>query len=110
MMETLTQEKVKEILKEFKEKVKEVIKDKFVALILYGSYARGDYEFGSDIDVLLVVREKLKEDEEKMLSKISSTLSLKNEIVICWLDIISGEFEKGYAPLLLNVRKEGIRI
>ncbi|CAD7783018.1 MAG: hypothetical protein KIIPBIDF_01906 [Candidatus Methanoperedenaceae archaeon GB50] len=52
MMETLTQEKVKEILKELKGKIKEAIKDKFVALILYGSYARGDYEFGSDIDVL----------------------------------------------------------
>ena len=109
-METLTQEKVKEILKEFKEKVKEVIKDKFVALILYGSYARGDYEFGSDVDVLLVVRENLTSFEKDRISDISSDLNLKYDVVITYFDYLYEVFKTWETPFLMNVRREGIEV
>jgi len=109
-METLTQEKVKEILKEFKEKVKEVIKDKFVALILYGSYARGDYEFGSDIDVLLILRENLTSFEKDRISDISSDLNLKYDVVITCFDYLYEVFKTWETPFLMNVRKEGIEV
>jgi len=107
MMETLTQEKVKEILKELKGKIKEAIKDKFVALILYGSYARGDYEFGSDIDVLLVVRENLTSFEK---DNISSDLNLKYDIVITCFYYLYEVFKTWETPLLMNVRREGIEV
>ena len=110
MMETLTQEKVKEILKELKGKIKEAIKDKFVALILYGSYARGDYEFGSDIDVLLVVRESLTSFEKDRISKISSDLNLKYDIVITCFYYLYEVFKTWETPLLMNVRREGIEV
>ena len=36
-------------------KAKEIASDKLVKVILYGSYARGDYEEWSDIDVMVLV-------------------------------------------------------
>jgi predicted nucleotidyltransferase len=44
--------------------IKDILQSKFVELILYGSYARGDYEFGSDVDVLLLIKEKLTKKEK----------------------------------------------
>jgi hypothetical protein len=89
-LEVLTQEEVRKILKKFKREIKEIVGDKFVDLILFGSYARGDYEFGSDIDVLLVVKEELTKEEKDKISKKASETSLKY-INIARLFLFSGE-------------------
>ena len=47
--------KVKRILTEVKKYLIESFGDKIRQVILYGSYARGDYNRDSDIDVLIVV-------------------------------------------------------
>ena len=48
-------EKIKKILTEVKKYLIESFGDKIRRVILYGSYARGDYNRDSDIDVLIVV-------------------------------------------------------
>jgi len=111
MSETcLNKNDVKEILKEFREKIRSIIKGKFIELILFGSYARGDYEFGSDIDVLVVVKERLTGTERKRISKILSDISLAYDTVIACFDYPYTEFETRNSPFLLNVRREGIKI
>ncbi|WHH59487.1 nucleotidyltransferase domain-containing protein [Petroclostridium sp. X23] len=57
VLSTKTQEEVKEITSEFVRKVKPVFGDKFKKVILFGSYARGDYDAESDIDILVMVDE-----------------------------------------------------
>jgi len=47
---------IKPILHEYKEELLKSQKGNLVALILYGSYARGEAKRGSDIDILGVVR------------------------------------------------------
>jgi len=47
-------EKVKRILTEIKKYLIKNFGDKIKYVILYGSYARGDYNKNSDIDVLFV--------------------------------------------------------
>jgi hypothetical protein len=107
---SLTQEDVKMILEEFKEYVKEILPSKFVELILYGSYARGDYEFGSDVDVLLLVKEKLTKKERARVSIKASELSLKYNTVISCFVYIYQAYETWETPFLMNVRSEGIKI
>ena len=43
------------LMKEYALKVKDVYGDKLVKIILYGSYARGDYNEDSDIDVMILI-------------------------------------------------------
>ena len=43
------------ILKEFERDMRNIFKDDFFFFCLYGSYARGDYNQNSDIDVMVLV-------------------------------------------------------
>lgn len=43
------------ILKEFERDMRNIFKDDFRMVRLYGSYARGDYNQNSDIDVMVLV-------------------------------------------------------
>ena len=109
-IEILDKDDVEEILRDFKKKVESILKEKFVEAILFGSYARGDYEHGSDIDLLLVVKEKLTRKEKERISKITADLSLTYDVVITCFDYLYTDFRDRNSPFLLNVRKEGVAI
>jgi predicted nucleotidyltransferase len=49
-------ETVRKALSELKERLQSVYGNRLVAIILYGSVARGDYTEGSDVDVAIVLR------------------------------------------------------
>ena len=80
---------------------------------LYGSYARGDYHEGSDIDILLAVsldRSELSKYRRKLASIISD-LSLEHDITVSVTVKPSDQFHQ-YAnvlPYYSNVIQEGIR-
>ena len=80
---------------------------------LYGSYARGDYTEGSDVDILLTV--DLPGDElakrRRAVSSITSELSLKHDVTVSVTVKPLEQFRK-YAtvlPYYQNVISEGIR-
>ena len=80
---------------------------------LYGSYARGDYDDESDVDIILFVpmsQEKISEHRAE-ISKISSRLSLENDITVCVMVEPAEQFSR-YAeilPFYQNIIREGIR-
>ena len=45
-------------IESFTKRVVEKLKDEILALVLYGSYVRGEYSKYSDVDVLVVVKSK----------------------------------------------------
>ena len=45
---------VNSIIAEFVSGVKEILQDRLKKVILYGSYARGDYDSSSDIDIMIL--------------------------------------------------------
>ena len=51
-MRTMTQ--IREITDEVSDRVRDVLGDKLCKIILYGSYARGDFDSESDIDVMVL--------------------------------------------------------
>jgi len=51
---TIIKWELKDILSEVKKKLKKLYGPKLFDVILYGSYARGDYDQNSDIDLLVV--------------------------------------------------------
>lgn len=47
-------ENINKIIDEFVKGAKEILGDRVKKIILYGSYARGDYNEGSDIDIMIL--------------------------------------------------------
>lgn len=80
---------------------------------LYGSYARGDYDQWSDVDILLTVDLDNIEIEKytDSVAQVSSDLSLDNDVLV---SITVKPFEQflkynNILPYYKNVLKEGIR-
>lgn len=103
------------ILSEIAAAAKETFGEKLDSVILYGSYARGDYTPESDVDIMILVRGIAPEELWKYRSSItskSSELGLEYNLVIVPLIKDVDIFNKymGVLPFYQNVDKEGIRI
>ena len=99
------------ILLKLKHRLVEVYGDRLRNITLYGSNARGDAEPGSDIDVLVVLR-----DEVNPISEIDRTehlvaeISLKYNVVIACVFTSEKKYIRKGTPLIMNIHKEGIPI
>lgn len=103
-------ETVKEILEKLKAEIIKILKDKFVDMILFGSYSRGDFSEYSDVDILVLVKDKLNRDEDEKLDDVIAKYSLNHDIVISCIVYPQKIFKEYNTPFILNVREEGIKI
>lgn len=104
-------EKLKRILTQLKSEFETLYGNRLLKMVLYGSQARGDAEFGSDIDVLVVLKGPINPGEEiKRTIAITADLSLQNDEVISCLYMDEDRFTQYNGPLLGNIRKEGIAL
>lgn len=101
----------KEIQK-FTEEIKQLLGNRLKKIILYGSYARGDYNKQSDVDIMILTDLSFKEIEEyrDKISDIAYDIELDTGIV---LSPIVKNIEKynsrvNFVPFYKNVQKEGV--
>jgi len=93
---------------------KEMLGGKLEKVILYGSYARGDYDEYSDVDIF-VLADIPQEECCKTGLKIhdrAGDLALEHNILICPHVACSAVFRQ-YSetlPFYVNVRKEGVEL
>lgn len=105
---------VSSIIYGFALKAKELLGSRLSKVILYGSYARGDYRENSDVDVMLLV--KMNDDEIKnSISEIydlAYDIELEREVHISVVMKNEEQFEywEDTLPFYRNVRREGIEI
>jgi uncharacterized protein len=104
-------DKLTAILAELRRRFETLYGERLVQMILFGSQARGDAEPGSDIDVLVVLKDPVRAGEEiDRTIDLVADLSLQyNEVISCAF-IGEDRFKHRHGPLLRNVRREGIRI
>ena len=103
--------KVKRILSETRRELEKIYADRLKEMILFGSYARGDFGGGSDIDIILLLERIKDTDAEKdRYLPVVTRLSLKYDTVISVIPFKTNEFRRKRTSLILNVRKEGIRV
>ncbi len=102
--------KVKKIVNLFQEQIKRLYAARLANVVLFGSQARNDYTSGSDIDILIVLKDKNVNacEELKKTIDIISSLSLEFDEVISCVFVSENRFLNEKSPLLLNIRKEGI--
>ena len=55
---------IENIINEFTNNVKELLGNRVKKIILYGSYARGDYKKNSDIDIMILTDLNFEEIEK----------------------------------------------
>ena len=103
-----------EVLMTFAQGTREILKSNLSKLIVYGSYARGDYKENSDIDVMILTPLSKEEIEkiENDIFNLAFDLELESGIVIN--PVLENEthykYWLGAVPFYDNVEREGIVI
>jgi len=100
---------IQRLLSELKQGLTELYGGHLKAIYLFGSYARGDYDERSDVDVMIVLDDyESYWDELVRSAELASNLSLKYDVTICRMNMTEGHWNKGDLPVLMNVREEGV--
>ena len=100
---------IKKLLTELKQGLVKIYGDRVKAVYLFGSYARGDYNEGSDLDVMIVLDTyKRYWDELVRSAELASDLSLEYDVTVSRTIMTEEEWKKGDLPVLWNVRAEGV--
>ena len=103
---------VRNIIYQFSQQMRSIFGSHLSKVIIYGSYARGDYQDNSDVDVMILVNlpeEEIKKKENdvydiafeiEMNTGIDISPVIKNEAQYeYWVDVL---------PYYRNVREEGV--
>lgn len=103
--------KIRKLMKELKEGLLRIYGDRLKGVYLYGSYARGDYREGSDVDVMILLDDyKNYWNEQKKISQLASDVSLEYDLTVSCIFIkeVQWESARNERPLIYNIHKEGL--
>jgi len=106
--------KINEILNLFSFKVNELLGNRIKKIILYGSYARGDFNKNSDIDIMILTDlsdEEIIEYRDK-ISDIAFDIEFDNGFDYMISPLVKNIDKFNYwlpaLPFYMNVQKEGV--
>lgn len=99
------------ILCEFRNKTKSIMGDSLKQMILYGSYARGDYGDNSDMDIMVLTDDRIIQIEDEIFD-VAYDIELEYGVPIS-VNIKNEKHFKNWVnslPYYSNIQKEGIII
>jgi predicted nucleotidyltransferase len=100
---------IRKLMKELKEGLIRIYGDKLKAVYLYGSYARGDYRQGSDVDVMILLGDYGNYWEElRRSTELASDISLEYDVTVSRLIMKEIQWQESDMPVLRNIHKEGV--
>ncbi len=98
------------VLKDFIERLKRELGEHLEGAILFGSRARGDADEDSDYDVLVLMDESNR-DIERQINNVAHEMFDDHDVFLCAFVYSKSEYDRRtFAPLFINVRKEGLRL
>lgn len=111
MQSTIPQKTLDMILSDLRQQLQAYYGSRLTDLVLYGSQARGDASFGSDIDVLVVLEGTVDPLQEiSRAGEITAAISLQYDVVISCVYVSKDRYTQEKSPLLLNIHQEGVLI
>jgi predicted nucleotidyltransferase len=101
--------KIRKLMKELKEGLVRIYGDRLKGVYLYGSYARGDYREGSDVDVMILLKDyKNYWDELRRSSQLASDISLEYDVTVSRLLIKETQWQESVIPVVRNIHRDGV--
>ena len=109
-----TKSRLAEITKDVVKTAAEIFGSRLSSVILYGSYARGDYDDESDIDIMIIADISTSEISKysKMLTSYSVDVDLRENVVLSLMLQDKSTFDKykNTYPFYRNVEAEGVEL
>jgi len=104
-------DKIIQLVRRIKNYLIERYGEKIRDVILYGSYARGQFTENSDIDILVLVDDTLNPFEvRENISDLLLDILLDEEELVSVIVLPESFFENYNYPFMINVKKEGVKI
>ena len=101
-------------ISEFVTRIKKILKKEVKKIILYGSYARGDYNNSSDVDIMILTTLNNNQIEEyrEAISEVIFDIQIEKDIYISPIikNIDNYNLRIGFIPFYMNVQKEGVEL
>lgn len=83
--------------------------ERYRGLVLFGSYARGEADEGSDVDLLVLLEGEVHSWQEYLRAEpITWPMSLESGYVLSPIAVNVEEYRSAWKPFLMNARKEGV--
>ena len=105
---------MKTYLEKYTSELKNIYKDKLEKVILYGSYARGDYTEDSDVDImiLLSISDMEIKNYRELLSELTYDFNTNYDIDIKPIAKNKDEFTRwiNAYPFYANIQREGVEL
>jgi predicted nucleotidyltransferase len=109
-----SQEQLNEILMKTRLFSADLFGDKLVSVILFGSYARGDFDNESDVDIMVIVDMESKElaPYKYNYAHFGTELDLEYDVFNSFLllDKVTFEQWKHMIPFYVNIMREGVTV
>lgn len=104
-------DQIKDVIAETGDELLKIYSRKMKGMILFGSYARGEEAYGSDIDIALLLEcpDDGYREREKYFDVIWR-ISLKYDTVVSVIPMDYLEYYMKKTPLTINIAREGIMI
>lgn len=96
------------LLERLDEGLRELYGERYRGLVLYGSYARGEADEGSDVDLLLLLDGEVNPTHEILRAEeVEWPLFMDTDYVVSLFPVSTTSYANSRQPFLLNARKEG---
>lgn len=104
--------KIDKIINQFISEVSNLLGNRLKKIILFGSYARGDYDKNSDIDIMILTDFNEKEIAKYRIKvrEVACDIELDNDIIISPMVRNIEQYNEriDVIPFYTNVQKEGV--
>lgn len=101
---------IEPIVREFKAALQTLYGDRLNGVVLFGSYARGDYDEESDIDLMVLLNDEQVNTYTEIFQMSDLTLDfiLRYGMAVSILPAPIRRYKESFGPVYQNARREGV--